>query len=85
MEQDSSLQERQAICNGQDDGKSAVAGLRYEAALAQLEKIVERLENDELELEDSIAAYKRGVELLRHCEEQLSEAERKVEVLSNGG
>lgn len=58
--------------------------LKYEEALSELEQIVERMEGGQLPLEESIAAYRRGSELLRHCQQQLSDAERKIQVLEDG-
>ena len=63
---------------------NASAPMRYEARLDELEKVVASLESGELELEDSIQAYRRGVALLRECEQQLDVAQRKTEVLEDG-
>jgi len=62
----------------------AVNAMKFEAALAELEQIVQNMEAGRLPLEESIAAYRRGSELLRHCQQQLSEAERKIQVLEQG-
>ena len=62
----------------------AVSAMKYEAALAELEKIVQNMEDGQLPLEESIAAYRRGSELLKHCQQQLSDAERKIQVLEYG-
>lgn len=72
-----------------EDGASpparpAVLKLKYEAALSELEQIVQRMEGGQLPLEESIRAYRRGSELLKHCQQQLSDAERKIQVLENG-
>lgn len=58
--------------------------MKFEAALAELEQVVQSMENGQLSLEESIAAYRRGGELLKHCQQQLSEAECKIQVLENG-
>ncbi len=58
-----------------------VASLSFEDALAELEQIVRQLEAGQQKLEDSIAAYERGVLLRRHCEARLSEAEARVEAI----
>ena len=58
--------------------------LKYEAALAELERIVQDMEGGRLPLEESIAAYQRGSELLKHCQQQLSDAEQKIQVLEDG-
>jgi exodeoxyribonuclease VII small subunit len=64
--------------------KTVTSDLKYEAALAELEQIVRNMEGGQLPLEESIAAYRRGSELLKHCQQQLSDAERKIQVLENG-
>jgi exodeoxyribonuclease VII small subunit len=56
----------------------------YESALAELEQIVAAMEDGKLGLEDSLAAYQRGAELLAYCRDQLTQAEQKVQVLENG-
>ena len=58
--------------------------MRFEAALTELEQIVQNMEGGDLSLEESISAYHRGSELLKHCQRQLSEAERKIQLLENG-
>lgn len=63
---------------------TGVAGLKFEAALAELEKLVASMEGGQLPLEESLAAYKRGVDLLQHCQRQLADAEERVRVLDNG-
>ena len=62
----------------------AIGELKYEAALAELEILVQNMESGRLPLEESIAAYRRGSELLRHCQQQLADAEQKIQVLENG-
>lgn len=54
----------------------------FEKALAELESIVLAMEDGKLTLEDSLAAYRRGVELLRHCQGTLADAERQIEALA---
>ncbi|MCJ9711080.1 exodeoxyribonuclease VII small subunit, partial [Bordetella hinzii] len=46
----------------------------FETALAELEALVQAMENGSLPLEQSLAAYRRGVELTRICQERLSQA-----------
>lgn len=55
-----------------------VAGLSFEEALAELERIVKGLEGGQLKLEEAIGAYERGSLLRRHCEAKLAEAEARV-------
>jgi len=58
-----------------------VAQMSFKEASVELEQIVRALEAGELELEDSLAYYARGVELLRSLRERLADAEQKVQVL----
>jgi len=53
----------------------------FDAALEELEGVVEQLESGDLSLEDSLAAFEKGVGLVKYCNQKLSEVERKVEVL----
>jgi exodeoxyribonuclease VII small subunit len=55
--------------------------LKFEAAVADLEQIVEQLESGDLSLEDSLAAFEKGVGLVRYCNQKLSDVEKKVELL----
>jgi exodeoxyribonuclease VII small subunit len=56
----------------------------FEAALAELEKIVSSMEAGQMPLEQSLAAYKRGAELLRLCQSALQDAQQQVKVLEDG-
>lgn len=56
----------------------------YESALAELEAIVVDMESGQLPLEASLAAYKRGAELLQYCRQQLADAEQQVKILEDG-
>jgi len=60
-------------------------GPSFETALEQLEAIVDRLEQGDLELEDALRAFEAGVGLTRRCAKQLSDAERRIEVLVREG
>ena len=64
--------------------RAALPPKDYESALAELESIVADLESGELPLEASLAAYKRGAELLHYCRQQLAGAEQQVKILENG-
>jgi exodeoxyribonuclease VII small subunit len=57
----------------------------FEAAIAELETIVKRLEDGDLALESSLQLYERGVHLSRFCHARLEEAERRIEVLDERG
>ncbi|MDR0529742.1 MAG: exodeoxyribonuclease VII small subunit [Zoogloeaceae bacterium] len=58
--------------------------LPFEAALAELEGLLARLERGEMELEASIEAYQRGMLLLKHCQRLLSLAKDRVKVVEEG-
>ncbi len=53
----------------------------FEAALAELEKIVSSMESGKMTLEQSLAAHKRGLELARYCQRVLARAQQEVKVL----
>ncbi len=58
--------------------------LSFEAALKELEDIVSRLEQGEVDLEDSIVLYERGQALKLHCEAKLKAAEGRLEKVVQG-
>ena len=61
-----------------------VSDLSFEAAMAELEQVVSRLEQGDVPLEDSIKLYERGALLKARCEEKLKEAEEKVSQITLG-
>ncbi|MCB1940703.1 MAG: exodeoxyribonuclease VII small subunit [Candidatus Accumulibacter sp.] len=61
-----------------------LGALKFEAAVAELEQIVQDMEGGRLPLEESLAAYRRGSELLEHCQQQLGDAERQIQILEKG-
>lgn len=63
------------------DAPIAPDKMRFSDALAELETIVSDLEGGQLELEESISRYERGVALLRACQSRLAEAEQRVTML----
>lgn len=56
----------------------------FETAMADLELLVADMESGKLSLEDSLAAYKRGAELMTYCRSRLEEAQQQVRVLEEG-
>jgi exodeoxyribonuclease VII small subunit len=56
----------------------------FETALAELEQVVADMESGKLTLEDSLASYKRGAELLSFCRSRLDDAQQQVRVLEEG-
>ncbi|UJP05347.1 MAG: exodeoxyribonuclease VII small subunit [Nitrosomonas sp.] len=64
--------------------KNTAASLQpesYEAASAELEKIVAAMEAGQLSLEASLSAYQRGAELLQYCQHKLQQAQHQVRML----
>ncbi len=59
--------------------------LRFEDGLAELEATVSKLESGELTLEDSLAAFERGVGLVKALNERLGAVEQRIEVLTRDG
>lgn len=59
----------------------ALQGADFEAALTELESIVEALEQGDLSLDESLQRFERGVQLTRACQAALKNAEQKVEIL----
>jgi exodeoxyribonuclease VII small subunit len=57
----------------------------YEAAIAELETIVRKMEEGDLALESSLQLFERGVHLSRFCHARLEEAERRIEILNERG
>jgi exodeoxyribonuclease VII small subunit len=57
----------------------------FEAALAELEALVERMEQGDLPLDESLKQFERGVQLTRSCQQALQEAEQKVQILLDKG
>jgi exodeoxyribonuclease VII small subunit len=57
----------------------------FEAAIAELESIVKKLEEGDLPLEASLQLYERGVHLSRFCHTRLEDAERRIEILNERG
>jgi exodeoxyribonuclease VII small subunit len=57
----------------------------FEAAIAELETIVKKLEEGDLPLEKSLELFERGVQLSRFCHTRLEDAEKRIEILNERG
>ena len=57
----------------------------FESAIAELDAIVKRMEEGDLTLEKSMELYERGLQLSRFCHSTLEAAERRIEILNEGG
>ena len=53
----------------------------FESAMEEIEQVVEQIESGELSLEESLAAYEKGVGLVKFCYQKLNEVEKRIEVL----
>ena len=62
----------------------AADALTFEKALEELEALVARMEDGKLPLEESLAAYQRGAELIKFCESRLADAQARVAILDGG-
>jgi len=56
-------------------------GNEFEKSFQQLEKIVQRLESEELPLDDSLQLFEEGIRLSRFCHQRLEEVEKKIELI----
>ena len=59
----------------------AIEGLSFEAAMAELEAVVGKLEGGQVALEESIALYEGGAALRAHCDARLRAAEERIEMI----
>ena len=57
--------------------------ISFEEALKDLERIVEDLNNGDMELEKAITAYEKGIQLKNICEERLKNAQERIELIQN--
>lgn len=58
--------------------------ITFEAALTELQSVVERLEAGKVPLEDALALYERGMELVALCNKRLDDAQQRVSVVRTG-
>lgn len=56
-----------------------------EMSLKEINGLVEQMENGELNLEQSLTHFGRGIELIKHCQKILQEAEQKIQILTQSG
>tara|TARA_Y100001935_G_scaffold61610_1_gene51616 strand:- start:996 stop:1214 length:219 start_codon:yes stop_codon:yes gene_type:complete len=59
--------------------------VNFETSLQKLEKIIEKLEDGDISLEDSVKSFEEGIGLVKECQKQLSQAELKVKKLLDNG
>lgn len=70
---------------GQRRSTNETEPFNFEAALAELEQLVEQMEQGEMSLEQSLKSFERGVALTRQCQQALQSAEHKVQTLLEKG
>ena len=63
--------------------KKTMPGPDFEKTLAELEKLVAKLEAGDLSLDESLSGFKHGIELTRQCQAALDNAQQTVELLTN--
>ncbi|MGB0498422.1 MAG: exodeoxyribonuclease VII small subunit [Rubricella sp.] len=61
-----------------------IKGMSFEAAMAELERVVDTLDRGEVALDESITLYERGEALKKHCEAKLRDAEERVAKITTG-
>ena len=59
--------------------------VNFEASLQKLKKIIEKLEDGEISLEESVKSFEEGIGLVKECQKQLAQAELKVKKLLDNG
>ena len=69
----------------QPDNRDADEPVDFEAALAELEELVAKMEGGSLSLEESLAAFERGIKLTRKCQAALRSAELRIKALTQEG
>ena len=68
-----------------DKLKKSIAGMKFENALSRLEKIIEKLESEQVDLEGSLDLYDEAKLLGEHCSKLLDEAEGRVKIVGDAG
>ena len=58
--------------------------IKFEESISRLEEIVEKMESEELSLEESINIFKEGMDLVANCNAKLDEAEKKISIIMEG-
>ena len=62
--------------------KNDIANLSFEQAIKELGGIVQKIEQGQIPLQDSLAQYEKGMALIKHCKEILEKAEKRIEKVS---
>jgi len=62
--------------------KKLTPELNFEAAMDRLEAIVEQMESGKMQLEELIVRYEEGMKLVKTCQERLTSAEQRIEIIT---
>lgn len=65
-------------------GEADLKGMKFEAALDELEKIVDRIDSEDVDLDEAVAAYEKGVALRDHCQKLLDAAQERIRSVKVG-
>ncbi len=65
-----------------DEAKNDVGKMNFEQAIKELTGIVGKIEQGDIELQDSLKQYERGMELIKHCKDILQKAEQRIEKIT---
>ena len=57
----------------------------FESAMAELESLISRMEDDDLSLEESLKDFEKGISLTRECQASLKDAEQRIKILTDAG
>ena len=60
--------------------KTPIQTINYEKAVVELEKLIADMESGKLSLEDTLSSYKRGAELIKHCQSLLEQVEQQIKI-----
>lgn len=65
--------------------KKSLENFNFEQAVAELQKIIDKMEHGNVPLEESLQHFEQGIQLIRQCQQLLTSAQHKVEVLTKNG
>jgi exodeoxyribonuclease VII small subunit len=60
--------------------KNSIETVNYEKAVSELEKLIADMESGKLSLEETLSSYKRGSELIKHCQSLLEQVEQQIKI-----
>lgn len=63
-----------------ENTKKLIESINYEKAVVELEKLIADMESGKLSLEETLSSYKRGAELIKHCQSLLEQVEQQIKI-----